>query len=126
MSKFIVSGILISLLMTVLYTAGCRDPEAERKIDGNLKSELLHYKQKKELDKRIVILFKINEDLTELHHEMLADRGVEISANIGPIFTATIPAKQVYNLAKMRFITFIQSQSKLKIHTPDSTRIDVD
>lgn len=124
MHKILISCLFIAFLIATVYIAGCRDSEAEQKIDGNLKSQLLHYKQKKELDKRIAILFKINEDLTKSHYEMLEDRGVEIDAKIGSIYTATVPAKQVYDLAKMRFITYIQGQSKSSIQRPDSTVTD--
>jgi len=123
MKKTVFSYLLLLTMFAASLISGCRDPEAEKKIDGNLRAQLVQYKQRKDLDKNIVILFKVNEDLSELHHEMLQKNSVNINANIGPIYTATVPAKNVYNLAKMRFITYIQSKSKLNAHQPDSTRI---
>ncbi len=113
----------IYLLLLLSLFIGCRDSEAERKIDGNLKSELLRLKDKGQPDQRIAILFMINEELTDLHHEVLRQKGIEIKTNIGKIYTATIPAKSVYSFAKLRFIDSIQGQSMLKAFPADSSSI---
>ena len=110
------------MIISIAFS-GCRDKNAERKIDANLKTRLLQLKETNDLDKRVTILFRINEDLTELHHEVMENKGVEISTNIGSIYTATIPAKSIYGFAKMRFIDYIQGQTTLKTHPADSTSI---
>lgn len=113
----------ISLMLFVLIfcIVRCKDPETEKKIDANLKAELIRLKNTSQLEQRITILFKVNEELTELHHAVLKKNGVEIGANIGHIYTGTIPAKSVYKFAKMRFVDYVQGKKILKAHPADST-----
>ncbi len=97
----------------------CKDPMVEKKIDLNLKTELIRLKKSSKLNEQITILFKVNEELTDIHHDVLNNNGVKIKTNIGNIYTATIPAKSVYNLAKIRFIDYVQGQKKYRIHTSE-------
>ena len=115
-------NILIVVILILLI--GCKDPEVEKKIDANLKAELIKLKKTAQLDKQITILFKVNEELSDLHQIMLKKNGVKITANIGDIYTGKIPAKSVYSFAKMRFIDYIQGQKKLKSHPADSTSVN--
>jgi len=109
------------IILIFFVFVGCKDPEAERKIDATLKAELVQLKQTSEMKQPITVLFRVNEDLTELHHVVLKKNDVKIKANIGSIYTATLPAKSVYNLAKMRFVDYIQGQKKLKAMPADSS-----
>ena len=111
---------MILLLFVVIV---CKDPEVERKIDANLKAELIKLKKESNLEKQITILFRVNEELSELHHIVLKKNNVQIGANIGDIYTAKVPAKSVYNVAKLRFIDYVQGEKKLKVHQIDSTSV---
>ena len=110
--------IFFVLAFTVLT---CKDPEAERKIDANLRMKIKTLDEGSQLDQTISIVFKSNEALTDLHREVLQKKGVQIVANIGQIYTAKLPACSLYDLAKMRFVESIQGSQELKIHPPDST-----
>lgn len=110
--------IKILFLIVIFFLNGCKEPKVEQKIDPNLKAELIRLKKTSQLTRQITILFKVNEELTDLHYLILKKKGVKISANIGNIYTATIPAKSIYDLAKMRFIDYVQGQKRLKAHSP--------
>ncbi|MBD3288088.1 hypothetical protein GF337_04735 [candidate division KSB1 bacterium] len=110
------------ILASFLLAMTCKDPEIEKKIDPNLKSELIKLKKADQLDQNITILFKVNEQLTEVHHIMLEKNNVEISANIGNIYTAVIPANSIYDFAKMRFVDYIQGQKRLKTQLDDESK----
>ena len=102
------------ILLSIIVATTCKDPEVEKKIDPNLKSELIKLQKTGQLDQNITILFKVNEQLTDVHYIMLEKNNVEISAHIGNIYTAVIPARSVYDFAKMRFVDYIQGQKQLK------------
>ena len=106
------------LVFTVLT---CKDPEAEKKIDANLRMKIKTLDEDSQLDQTITIVFKSNEALTDLHREALQKKGIQIIANIGQIYTAKLPGRLLYDLAKMRFVESIQGSSELKIQPPDST-----
>lgn len=111
---------LLLILAPLILVTTCKDPEVEKKIDPNLKAELLKLKKTDQLDNNITILFKVNENLTEIHHIMLEKNNVVINANIGNIYTAVIPARSIYDFAKMRFVEHIQGQKRLKTQTNDA------
>ncbi len=113
------SFLLVLIALTVAIS--CKDPEIEEKIDPGLKSELMKLKKSNQLDNNITILFKVNEKLTEVHHLMLEKNNVVINANIGNIYTAVIPARSIYDFAKMRFVEYIQGQKQLKTQADDQT-----
>ncbi|MBN2008507.1 hypothetical protein JW960_04080 [candidate division KSB1 bacterium] len=108
------------ILMVIL--AGCRDPKVVQKMDGNLKAELKQLHETGHLDERIPILFRINEKFTDMHREVLEQKGVKISAHIGDLYTATVPANKVYDIAKFRFVDYVQGQKNFKTQRADSTQ----
>ena len=87
----------------------CKDIEIEKKIDANLRLKLKNQKTVSQLNQKLTIVFKVNEDLTDLHTQVLNRIDVKIIANIGHIYTATIPARNIIDLARMKFVTYIQS-----------------
>ncbi len=112
------SAIFFVLVFALL---SCKDPEAEKKIDANLRMKIKSLNEKSQLDQTISIVFKSTEALTDLHREVLQKKGVQIVANIGQIYTAKLPARSLYDLAKMQFVESIQGSRELKIQPPDST-----
>ena len=116
--------IIISVLLLLIIFYGCKDLEVERKIDANLRAELIKLKKKSELDRPITILFKVNQELTELHYNILKESNVNINANIGNIYTATVVAKSVYSVAKLKFVDYVQGQKKFELHPTDSTSVN--
>lgn len=113
---------LVTIFFILIFTLlACKDPEAEKKIDANLRVEIKALDEGSQLDQTISIIFKSNEELTDLHREMLQKKGVQIVANMGQIYTAKLPARSLYDLAKMRFVDSIEGSNELKIHPPDST-----
>ena len=114
LTLFLKKMTFLLILAPLILITSCKDPEVEKKIDPNLKSELMKLKEAKQLDNNITILFKVNEKLTEVHHIMLEKNNVVINANIGNIYTAVMPARSVYDFAKMRFVEYIQGQKRLK------------
>lgn len=110
------------LFVFLLMTLFCKDPEVERKIDAHLKLQLQNLKDTAQLDKTIAIVFKSNEQLTDLHREVLQKQGIAIVANIGSIYTARLPARSLYDLAKMRFVESIQGAREYKAQPVDSLK----
>ena len=92
-------------IITVVFMFGCliffycKDIETEKKIDPNFKIILQNLKDNSKLDQQISVVFKVNEDITDLHKRVLKNNKVKIIANIGHIYTASLPANKVYNLA---------------------------
>ena len=111
------------LFMFVLTTLFCKDPEVEKKVDAHLRLQIQNLKDTSQLDKTISIVFKSNEQLTDLHHQVLQNKGIEIVANIGSIYTAKLPARSLYDLAKMRFVESIQGSREFKAHPVDSLKL---
>jgi len=111
------------LFLFVLMISSCKDPEVERKIDAHLKMQIQNLKDTSQLDKTIAIVFKSNEQLTDLHREMLNNKGIAIVANIGSIYTAKLPARSLYDLAKMRFVESIQGSREVKAQPVDSLKL---
>lgn len=104
--------------------SSCKDPEAEKKIDAHLRLQIKTLQENAQLDKTLSILFKATEDLTDLHKSVLENKGVKITANIGRIYTATLPARFLYDLAKMKFVESIQGSREFKIHPLDSLKLN--
>ncbi|MDZ7330874.1 MAG: hypothetical protein ONB13_08750 [candidate division KSB1 bacterium] len=115
-------SISIALLL-MIFTAiqSCRDPEVEQKLDADLRLQVKALHEQRQLDQTISVVFKSIEPLTDLHREVLKKQGIEIMANIGQIYTAKLPARSLYDLAKMRFVESIQGSRQLKIQPPDSS-----
>ncbi len=111
---------LFVFLLTISF---CKEPEVEKKIDAHLKLQVQNLKETSQLDKTISIVFKSNEQLSDLHHQVLENKGIEIVANIGSIYTAKLPARSLYDLAKMRFVESIQGSRKFKAHPVDSLKL---
>lgn len=117
------SNIYFLLTVFFIFTAlSCKDPEVERKIDAQLRMQIKNLHETSQLDKTISIIFKSNETLTDSHREVLRQKGVEIMANIGQIYTAKLPARSLYDLAKMKFVESIQGSKEFKIHPADSLK----
>jgi len=114
----------ISALLFILFFVflTCKDPEIERKIDANLRLQIKNLHATSQLDQNISIVFKTNETLTDLHKTVLKDKNINITANIGNIYTANLPASALYDLAKMRFVESIQGSREVKIHPVDSLK----
>ena len=111
---------LVVFLLTIIF---CKDPEVERKIDAHLRLQVKELKEASQLDKTISIVFKSNEQLTDLHREVLQNKGIKIVANIGSIYTAKLPANSLYDLAKMKFVESIQGAREFKAHPVDSLKL---
>ncbi len=110
---------IVPVLCLLLIT--CKDPDVIKKLDAGLKVELKRRHETNQLDERISVVLRVNEEITDLHHQVLEAKGVKISANIGYIYTATLPAKQVYEVAKFRFVDYVQGQKKFRTFPSDST-----
>jgi len=117
-----VNHIFILLLVLILTLISCKDPEAEKKIDAHLRLQIKTLQETSQLDKTISIVFKSNEQLTDLHREVLQNKGIKIGANIGSIYTAKLPARSLYDLAKMKFVESIQGSREFKAHPIDSLK----
>jgi len=115
-----ISTLLMLLFTTVFIFFACKDPGVEKKIDANLRLQLTTLKQTSQLDQNISVVFKTNEALTDLHKTVLQKQGINITANIGNIYTAKLPASSLYDLAKMKFVESIQGSRQVKIHPVDS------
>ncbi len=109
------------LLVLLIAVQSCRDPEVEQKVDADLRLQVKALHEQRQLDQTISVVFKSFEPLTDLHREVLKKQGIEIMANIGQIYTAKLPARSLYDLAKMRFVESIQGSRQLKIQPPDSS-----
>lgn len=107
--------------IALLMILSCKDPVVEKKLDASLRLQIKQLHDTAQLDQTISIVFKSTEALTDLHREVLQKKGIQIIANIGQIYTAKLPAKSLYDLAKMRFVESIQGSRELKIQSPDST-----
>ena len=94
----------------------------ERKIDANLQFKMKSLKESARLDENVSVVFKTNETLTDQHKAVLQKKGIRVMANIGNIYTATLPVRKVYDLAKMRFVESIQGSKEFKAHPIDSSR----
>ena len=114
--------LLIILFFAMFVLIGCKEVKWAKKVDPDLRLKLKNLEKTSELDKNLTILFRVNEPLSELHHSVLQRKKIKIIANIGPIYTATLPAKNVIDLAKMKFVDYIQGSKKLKAHPNDSTK----
>jgi len=114
---------LIIFLIVIGTFQSCNDPEVERKIDAHLRLQIKNLNEASQLDKTISIVFKSNEQLTDLHREVLKNKGIEIVANIGLIYTAKLPANSLYDLAKMKFVESIQGAREFKAHPVDSLKL---
>lgn len=114
---------LVIILIVIGTFLSCKDPEVERKIDAHLRLQIKNLNEASQLDKTISIVFKSNEQLTDLHHQVLQNKGIEIVANIGPIYTAKLPAKSLYDLAKMKFVESIQGAREFKAQPVDSLKL---
>jgi hypothetical protein len=117
-SRLIIIFIVMSILSVFLLM--CRDPEVERKLDPYLRLQVKNLKETAQLDNSISVVFKTNEQLTDEHKAVLEKKGISITGNIGNIYTAKLPAKAVYDLAKMRFTDSIQGSREMKAHPKDS------
>lgn len=114
---------LFAIFLIVIFTIlSCKDPEVERKIDAHLRLQIKTLQETSQLDKTLSIVFKSNEHLTDLHRDVLQKKGIEIIANIGYIYTAKLPARSLYDLAKMKFVVSIQGSREVKIHPVDSLK----
>lgn len=114
---------LFALLFTLFFVfLNCKDPEVERKIDANLRLQIKNLHATSQLDQSISIVFKTNETLTDLHKTVLKDKNINITANIGNIYTANLPASALYDLAKMKFVESIQGSREVKLHPVDSLK----
>lgn len=105
-----------------LISQGCKQEELEKKIDPNLKTTLKALKANSRLDQNISIVFKVNEPLTDLHRAVLQRKKIKILANIGHIYTASLPADRIMDLAQMKFVDYIQGSKDFKTNLPDSIK----
>ena len=113
--------LLISLIIGFALW-GCKeeDQETYQKVSPDLRANLIDIQKSGDPDKLITVVFRVNEDLTSLHYDFLKRKKIKILANIGPIFTASLPAKQVVELAKMKFVDHIQGERTFKATPRDS------
>lgn len=118
-NTFLKLNYILGILM--LFAFSCKDADFERKVDPGLKLQLKHLKEASQLDNKLPVLFKVTETLTEAHKSFLKEKNIKIIANIGPIYTAALPARSVYDLAKMKFVETIQSSRTLKATPADSS-----
>lgn len=92
----------------------CKEKKLSPKIDPYLYLELKKLSEAKELDKAILVLLKVNEDLTDIHKAILEKHNVSLQANIAHIYTASMPAKSIHKVAKLRFIDYIEATKDLR------------
>ncbi len=103
---------LIALLLGFIFM-DCNDPNANRKIDPYLKVIFENIVENSQTEKKIQIMFKINDELSEAHKKVLEKKGVILQANLGNICTASATMKSVYELAQLRFVTSIEASKEL-------------
>lgn len=117
------SKIIFIFLLFSFAIIGCKeeDKQALQKVSPGLRSTLLNLEKTGDREKPITVVFRVNEDLTDLHYDVLKRKKVKIIANIGPIFTASLPAEKVIDLAKMKFVDYIQGERTFKINPPDTS-----
>lgn len=112
----------LTLLIAVCLN-NCKEEELDYKIDPSLRLEIKRLAKLNELDKELLVLLKVNEDLTDAHRVVLKKHDVSIIADIAHIHTAAIPAKSINKLAKLRFIDSIEaSRDLMRRQLVDSTR----
>jgi len=106
---------LICFLISIctIFSA-CRDYEAEKKIDPHLRVKMEELIRSGQTDKKLLILFKVIEELNEAHQIVLQKKGIHIQANIRQIYTAVASTKSIYELAKMRFVIYIEPSKEMK------------
>lgn len=110
------------LSIPIFMLSSCKDPEMEKKIDARLRLQIKTLKESSQLDKNISIVFKTNMPLTDLHKSVLQKKCIKIIANIGHIYTAKLPARFLYDLAKMKFVESIQGSREFNAHPVDSLK----
>lgn len=113
---------LIALVTIFLMFAQCKDPAVEKKIDAHLRRKMLVLKESAQSETSVAVVFKTSETLTEQHKIVLQKKGIHVMAGIGNIYSATLPAKSVYDLAKMKFVESIQGSKEFQIPPTDTTR----
>ncbi|NOZ63099.1 MAG: hypothetical protein GXO74_15720 [Calditrichaeota bacterium] len=113
--------LLFSLIIGFAFW-GCKeeDQEAYQKVSPELRATLMNLEKTDERKKPITVVFRVNEDLTDLHYDVLKKKQIKILANIGPIFTASLPAERVVDLAKMKFVDHIRAERTFKATPRDS------
>jgi hypothetical protein len=100
----------------------CKDIETEKKIAPSLRLHLKNQKAASQLDQLITIIFKVNEDINDSHVQVLRKNDIKIISNIGFIYTASLPARNILYLAKMKFVEYIERPQKFKTTTRDTTQ----
>lgn len=100
-------------LLVGLIPLSCNDPNANRKIDPYLKVIFENMIENSQTEKKIQIIFKINDELSEAHKKVLEKKGISLQANLGNICTASATMKSVYELAQLRFVTAIEPSKEL-------------
>lgn len=106
-----------------LMCISCKDNEAEKKIGANLKFKIKQLYDSSKNDQILNVVLKSNETLTDFHKKVLQNKGVKILANIGNIYTASLPARLVYELAGMKFVDSIQSSKEVRTNSKDSVGV---
>jgi len=118
--KFLLSQAGLLLVIFFISMISCNEPDVEKKVDAPLRLQLKTMQEAAQLDQDLSVVFKTSEPLTDLHKEVLRKKGIVLTANIGQIYTAKLPARAVYDLAKMKFVIFIQGPRQARLHQPDS------
>ncbi len=98
----------------------CNQREIKKKLDPNLRLTLRNMKKSAPPYQPILVVFKVNENLTSSHKETLEKDSVHIISNIGQIYTASLPTQKIISLAKLKFIDYIQSSKVFKTASADS------
>lgn len=119
MLNIILKIIMLTVFLTMVFLS-CKDEDFEKKVDPALKLQLKHLNESSRLDENIAVVFKVTEPLTDAHEAFLKEKKIKIAAHIGPIYTASVPARTIYDLSKMKFIETIQSSRTLKTTPADS------
>jgi len=110
------------MLLPVSCLVNCKEKKLGPKVDPYLRIEIKRLAERNELDKPLLVLLKVNEDLTETHKVILKKHNVSIKANIAHIYTAFIPAKSIYDVVRFRFIDYIEAPKDLRTNQlSDST-----
>jgi len=112
----------VVVLICCLILSFCKEVEIEKKIDPNLRLHLNNLKSASQLDQKITIIFKVNENITDSQHQVLRKHEIKVVSNIGHIYTASLPARKIPDLANMKFVEYIQSSKKFKTTTRDTTK----
>jgi hypothetical protein len=113
---------LLVLIICCSILSFCKEVEIEKKIDPNLRLHLKNQKSASQRDQHITIIFKVNENITDSQLQLLHKTDINIISNIGSIYTASLPARKVLDLAKMKFIEYLQSPKKFKATNRDTTK----